>query len=252
MTTEIAREPFLSRLTLLIGIAIFLILAGCTAPQPQQAVPPTVTPPAQAAAAAETPPLSVSTAAPAPQATFPPGIRPVGQPYEYKDNYGKQLVGVRVRSYAVQNQYNYYYDDAYAPEAAVNAGEGRKFMFIGVTWDLLEAVGGGSRTYFITPNTTSYRLISRGYTYEPLYPFTLENPMHLYIKNQGTIVQEERIDKDNPGTGVLVFNVPSETAAKDSYVEFCPKPQLILTIIGEPHSPDYWDCTTNTIRWRLV
>jgi hypothetical protein len=85
-----------------------------------------------------------------------------------------------------------------------------------------------------------------------LYPFNLENPMHFYVKNQGTIVMEESIDKDNPGSGVLVFNVPSETAAKDVYVEFCPKPQLILTILGSPHSPDYWDCNSNTIRWRLV
>ncbi|HTY52168.1 MAG TPA: hypothetical protein VMB35_03130 [Methanomicrobiales archaeon] len=239
-------------------LSLLLVSAGCT----------TSTPGGSPSTAPESPPATtvipvavVSTQAPtqppsAPAATiaasFPPGVRPVGLTYEFRDNYGKQVVGVRVKSYAVQNQYNYYYDDAYAPEATVNAPQGHKFLFVGVTWDLVGVVGGGSRTFFMTPNTTSYRLFYAGTEYEPLYPFNLENPMHYYIKNQGSIVMEERIDKDNSGSGVLVFEVPSTMAAKDGYVTFCPKNELIWDILGYPHSPNNWDCNSNTISWKLV
>jgi hypothetical protein len=231
-----------------------LVIAGCTAPQTETGTPPVTTTiqSVPAAGIGTVPPTTISTTPPSPQTTFPAGTKPVGQAYEFRDNYGKQTVGIRVKSYAVQNQYNYYYDDAYAPEAVVNAPAGHKFLFVGVTWDLLGVIGGGSRTFFMTPNTTSYRLIYRGNAYEPLYPFNIANPMHYYIKNQGTIVMEKSIDKDNPGSGVLVFSVPSDMAAKDGYIEFCPQNQLIWTILGYPHSPDYWDCTTNTIRWKLV
>ncbi|HUK37667.1 MAG TPA: hypothetical protein VLV30_00970, partial [Methanomicrobiales archaeon] len=110
--------------------------------------------------------------------------------------------------------------------------------------------GPGSRTTFFTPNTSSYLLYNEGNLYEPLYPFTLTNPMHYYVKDRGTLVMPESIDKDNPGSGVLVFEVPGSVAAKDSIVEFCPQNEWYY--LGEPHTPDNWDCSSNTISWKLV
>jgi hypothetical protein len=158
---------------------------------------------------------------------------------------------VNVKGYKFQDQYNYFYDDAYTPDIiTVNAHPGYDFIFVGVTWDLVGLVGPGSRTTFYTPNTTSYKLINHGNAYEPLYPFTFANPMHFYIRDQGTIVTAKSINKDNPGSGVLVFEVPKDVRAKDSYIEFCPQNEPYY--INEPHSPENWDCESNSIRWKII
>jgi hypothetical protein len=205
-------------------------------------------------AATSLPPETPVPSTPVPSSlVFPPNIRPLSSSYEYKDNYGRQIVGIRVKNAAVQSEYTYYYNDVNTPEnIVVKANPGYKFLFVGVTWDLLSVVGPGSRTFFMTPNTTSYKLIDAGDTYFPLYPFDIADPMHYYIKDQGTLVQEQRIDKDNPGTGILVFQVPDSMAKKDGYLKFCPISEPVWTILGYPHSPDNWDCTSNTISWRLV
>jgi hypothetical protein len=250
MRIDDVKVTILSGLTLSLCIMSFLVIAGCTAPQ-QQTGTPAITQSVPAAVIETFPPTTISTSMPTPVPIFPPDIRPVRLAYQFKDNYGKQIVSINVKNYAVQNQYTYFYDDAYTPnEIVALARQGYKFLIVGVTWDLVGIVGPGSRTSFITPNTTSYKLISQGDMYEPLYPFTLANPMHYYIKNQGTLVMSESIDKDNPGSGVLVFEVPGDVAAKDSYIEFCPQNEPYF--IYQPHTPDNWDCTSNTIRWRLV
>ncbi len=250
MRIDDVKATILSGLTLSLFIMSFLVIAGCTAPQ-QETGAPTIAQPVPAAVITTIPSTIISTTMPPPVSSFPPDIRPVRQAYQFKDNYGKQIVAINVKNYAVQSQYTYFYDDAYTPDEIVAiARQGYKFLIVGVTWDLVGIVGPGSRTSFVTPNTTSYTLMNQGNAYEPLYPFILANPMHYYIKNQGTLVMSESIDKDNPGSGVLVFEVPSDAAAKDSYIEFCPQNEPYF--VYGPHTPDNWDCTSNTIRWRLL
>jgi hypothetical protein len=57
------------------------------------------------------------------------------------------------------------------------------------------------------------------------------------------------IDKDNPGSGILLYQVPDGFTAKDAYLEFCPQSGGSL---GVPHCPDSWDCSSNPVRWRIA
>lgn len=180
---------------------------------------------------------------------LPPGVKPIGTRYEYRDNYKKQIVTVSVRNFAVGTGYSYHYDNPAFPEViTVPAKPGWKFIFVGVTWDLAGLVGEGSRTTFVTPSVSSYKLVHKGTPYAPVDPSSIPDILQDALINVGTLAREESIDKDNPGDGILIFEVPASVSAMETYIELCPQNALYL---NEPHSPP-WDCTKNAIRWSLV
>lgn len=177
-----------------------------------------------------------------------PGLRPFGSRYEYRDSNKRQIVTVSVRTFAVAGSYSYHFDDPMLPDIiTVTARPGWKFAFIGVTWDLAGLVGEGSRTTFVTPSIASYKLIHRGVTYRAIEPGTITDILQDAIIGVGTLAREESIDKDNPGDGILIFEIPGTVTAGESYIELCPQNSRM----SEPHSPP-WDCTKNAIRWSLV
>jgi hypothetical protein len=69
------------------------------------------------------------------------------------------------------------------------------------------------------------------------------------ISRTGSLLNDVSIDKDNPGSGVLIFEVPVQVCASESYLEFCPRRG---SFTNEPHVPDDLDRTTDTVRWRLT
>lgn len=200
-------------------------------------------------------PAEIPSSAPAPaapyQVSLPPDLKPLGFHFEYKDNARKQIVSVSVKNFVVVPQYSYLFEDLASPDVVhVFARPGNKFLLVGVTWDLIGVVGEGSRTSFMTPTTASYKLIHEGTVYQALTPSSFENALNDYIINQGCLVRDRSIDKDNPGSGILIFEVPEQFQVGDAYLEFCPRNGLLPK--DQPRSPDNWDCATNSIRWRFT
>lgn len=180
---------------------------------------------------------------------LPADLRPVGSHFEFRDNNRKQVVSVSMENFAAATAYSYHYGDPEIRDIiTVPAKLGHRFFFIEVTWDLIGIVGEGKRTSFMTPAVSSYSLINRGISYEPVDPNTIEDILQDAIINVGTLAREESIDKDNPARGVLIYEVPIIVTARESYIEFCPRNTLGL---DKPHSPD-WDCDKDAVRWSLV
>jgi hypothetical protein len=202
-------------------------------PQPARVIPPTPAP-----------------AAPS-RISLPADLRPLGSHFEYKDNNRKQIVSVSVKNFFVVPQYSYLFEDLASPDVVhVYARPGYKFLLVGITWDLTRVVGEGTRTSFMTPTTASYKLVHEGYVYQALPPSTFENALNDYIINQGCLARDKLIDKDNPGSGILIFEVPEQFHVGDAYLEFCPRNALSLK--DQPRSPDNWDCATMSVRWKFT
>ena len=195
-------------------------------------------------------PLVVSTPPPVPTIPPPPAdLMPAGTRYEYRDNFRKQTVSVSVKDFRVASKFSYHYIDEYIPDViTVRAKLGYRFFFVGVTWDLTGVVGEGSRTTFMTPAISSYRLVHNGVSYPARDPGTITDILQDALIGVGILAREESIDKDNPGDGFIIFEVPATVNAEDSYIELCPTNTIGL---AEPHSPE-WDCTKNPVRWSLV
>ncbi len=192
-----------------------------------------------------------SSAVPAP--AFQPGqlptdLKPLGTRYQYRDNERRQIVTMSVRNFMVADMYSYHYIDQYIPDIiTVDAAPGNNFIFVGVTWELTDVLGEGSRTTFLTPSVSSYTLWYNGVSYAAVDPDTITDILQDAIIGVGVLANEESIDKDNPGDGFLIFQVPKTTSAMESYLQFCP----VNTDLAEPHSPP-WDCPADAIRWSLV
>jgi hypothetical protein len=283
MGFEVLQSPKLNRLIFVLYILVILVITVSTPSQKLTTSPNTMepafsvpegmalvpgTPEMQAQGAlnaTETPgpamdpdPLMVQEASPTPQTTpavaarqaIPGDLHPPGYRYEFRDNLRKQVVSVSLRDFSVMPQYSYFYDDPNAPDlVTVSARPGYKFVLVGITWDLIGVVGEGSRTVFVTPGVASYKLVHDGRTYDALDPNSIENPLDLYILSKGSLLMSRSIDKDNPGSGVLIFETPSDLRVKDAWLEFCPKNEGRSA--GRSHTPDNWDCRTKTIRWSL-
>lgn len=265
MGTEALRSTITKRLIFILYVLAILVIA-VTTPSQKMAISPVVAEPVipepdpgpaiQVTPDATPVPLPAvvlpppTTPEPDPPPSLPPDAMPLGSPYQFKDNNRRQIVSVAVRNSVVQGQYSYYYDDVYSPDlVSVYAPRGYKYLLVGITWDLVKVVGEGSRTTFRTPVPASYRLIHGRDSYEPVTPGSLTDPLHYYIKDQGSLAMDESIDKDNPGSGILIYEVPDNLCAADAYIEFCPQNGAIPK--GEPHSPDTWDCTEHPVRWML-
>lgn len=181
--------------------------------------------------------------------SMPADLRPVGNDYGYKDNNRKQIVSVGVSGFNSGSFYSYHFRDPNIPDIiTVPAKKGHRFFFIGVTCDLTGIEGGGSRTTFMTPAISSFKLINRGVTYNPVDPESIKDILGDGIINFGTLAREKSIDKDNPLNGILIYEVPITVTARESYIEFCPTNTRGQ---NQPHSPA-WDCEKDTVRWSIV
>jgi hypothetical protein len=178
---------------------------------------------------------------------------PVGGKFQYDDNNRKQIVSLSLRNDKVRTSYLYYYNDKQNPETLRHdPTPGTKMLLVGVTFDLVGIHGEGSRTRFMTPLASSFELWERGTLYRPLDPHTLDNPLHYYIKDEGSLYLDKWIDKDQPGAGILVYEVPLSFTAQGCLVRFCPVNDPTWSSRGiSPRSPDSWDCAGQGVAWRL-
>jgi hypothetical protein len=224
-------------------ILLLILSAGCSSQAPEAAPPTQVTTQAAVQAAVTT------SSAPPPAGT----ILPPANKFQYDDNFGKQIVSVSLRNTKVRSQYYYYYNDVSNPVTLRHdAPGGTQLLLVGVTFDLVGLHGSGSRTRFMTPLASSFALWDGGTFRDPVDPHTLDNPLHYYIKDEGSLYLDRWVEKDNPGTGILVYEVPASFVVKGTYLRFCPEndPSWISRGIS-PRSPDSWNCAEDGVLWRL-
>jgi hypothetical protein len=173
--------------------------------------------------------------------------------FQYDDNLRKQIVSLSLRNTKVRSQYYYFFNDVANPAILRHdATPGTQMLLAGVTFDLVGVRGEGSRTRFMTPLASSFVLFHDGTLSDPVDPRTLDNPLHYYIKDEGSLYIDRWIEKDQPGTGILVFEVPPSFSLKGSYLRFCPENDPTWSSRGiSPRSPDTWNCEKEGVAWRL-
>ena len=235
------KSPFLILAPLC--ILLLLLASGCSAPAtPESSAPPQLT--AQA-----TPTPSGSPV----QEPVVGSILASGAKFQYDDNFGKQIVSTSLRNTKIRSQYYYYFNDVANPVVLRHeAVPGTQLLLVGVTFDLVGLHGAGSRTRFMTPLASSFNLWDHGALRGPIDPHTLDNPLHYYIKDEGSLYMDRWVEKDIPGTGILVFEVPPSFSIKGTYISFCPAndPSWIARGIA-PRSPDSWNCARDGVAWKL-
>ena len=231
-------------------IVAILLVSGCSSPLFRESSPAPV-PTVQVTQAAT---QTVSTlSASGPQAPVAGSVLASSDKFQYDDNYGKQIVSTSLRSKRIRSEYYYYFNDVSNPVTLLHGADpGTKLLLVGVTFDLVGIHGSGSRTRFMTPLASSFTLWDHGSVLDPVDPHTLDNPLHYYIKDEGSLYIDRWVEKDNPGTGILVFEVPSSFAVKGTFLRFCPENDPSWISLGvAPRSPDAWNCEKDGIAWSL-
>jgi hypothetical protein len=183
----------------------------------------------------------------------PAGIHalPKGAAYDYADNDDFHALSVSVDS--TQMRTGFYYTPGVSGSGLVRweAAPGNKFLLVGVRFIMTGIRREGKSSFFMTPLACSFRVLKDGVPYSVLNASDIPDMIDFYIRDVGSMYRDRFIDKDNDGSGVLVFEVPGSFDPKGALVIFCPKNLDSWALEGLYRSPDDWDCTKNPVVWAL-
>jgi len=255
-------------------LAAAMILAGCIVPLPvpvpvqvPQGIGPEVTiegnsPPALMASApnmttigetaaptvSETP---VETPVPVLTPVFPNPL-PMKKAYFYADNQGFHSLSVSIVSTQMRTSFYYTPGGNGNPLTKVDAIPGYKFLMVGVNFYMTGILKEGKSSIFMTPLANSFTLLKDGATYNVLNASDIPDMTDYYIHDVGSMYRDQFIDKNDDGSGVLIYVVPQSTSPSGAYVTFCPKNLDSWQSDGYYRSPDDWDCGRDVVVWILT
>jgi hypothetical protein len=260
----------LSGFLLILGV----VLSGCIAfvplPVPVQA-PPQATPPAGIsgeAALQATPPFvettteppvetqvleTVTTPTPAPVPTVPTFKNPLSREavFSFTDNVDFHALSVAVSGTQMRTGFYYTSEKSGNPELRLEAPEGSKFLMIGVDFYMTGIRKEGKSSTFMTPLSSSFEVWEGADSYGVLNTTDIPDMEGYYIRDVGSLYRDRFIDKDNDGSGVLIFEVPQSFDLDSAYLTFCPRNEESWALSGYFHSPDDWDCDRDLVVWDL-
>lgn len=251
--------------TLAIVILAAVLAAGCTGnfgsldgggQKSTPAVTGTETTPFPATTSA-TPTLLLTTPAtapptPAPEPVpVPARVLALGQPYTFDDHTGKQVISLSVDSF--EQKQTLYYPSGFDGSSLSrrDPAPGYRFVLVGVEILLVGLHGEGLRTHFMTPLATSFTLWDGTLRINATDPEEFVSGTSYYLKDEGSLYHSRLIDKETPGDGLLVFEVPTTLPVRSSMIRFCPVNDPVWKSMGYPRCDDEWDCDTGTVAWRL-
>jgi hypothetical protein len=175
---------------------------------------------------------------------------PHGTAYTYADNMDFHTLSVVVGSCHMQTTF-YFTPGGSTQLTPVNTIPGLKFLMVGVDFHITGIRKEGKSSLFMTPLATSFQLVKGGDSYSPLNASEITGMTDYYIRDVGTMYRDRFIDKDNDGSGVLIFVVDRSFDPTGAFVTFCPRNLESWASSGYYRSPDDWDCEKNLIVWQL-
>ena len=251
-------------------LILAVILAGCIVPlpvpvpvqvEPQGIQPPgTIEQDSQPGLVASTPAPTtiqetiVTTVPETPVPVSTPAFRnplPRGTAYTYTDNLNFHVLSVSVGSTQMRSGFYYAPQDAGSQPIRKEAAEGEKFLMVGVDFYMTGIRKEGKSSQFMTPLASSFQLVHDGISYGVLNASDIPGMADYYIRDVGSMYRDRFIDKDNDGSGILIFEVPQSVDTSDAYITFCPMNLDSWAFSNYYRSPDNWDCEKNLVVWIL-
>ena len=176
---------------------------------------------------------------------------PRGTAYAYTDNENFHAVSVAVRS--TQMRSGFYYASGETANQAIReeAAEGKKFLMVGVDFYMTGIKKEGKSSQFMTPLASSFQLVHDGISYGALNASDIPGMSDYYIRDVGSMYRDRFIDKDDNGSGILIYEVPQSVDTSDAYLTFCPTNLDSWALYNYYRSPDDWDCGKNLVVWTL-
>lgn len=175
---------------------------------------------------------------------------PRGTPYIYADNMDFHTLSVIVGNCQMQTAF-YFTPGGSTKLTPVKAIPGLKFLIVGVDFHIIGIRKEGKSSFFMTPLATSFQLVKGGDSYSVLNVSEITGMTDYYIRDIGTIYRDRFIDKDNDGSGVLIFVVNQSFDPEGASITFCPRNLESWASSLYYRSPDDWDCERNLIVWQL-
>ncbi len=133
------------------------------------------------------------------------------------------------------------------PMTEVEAIPDHKFLMVGVNFYMTGILKEGKSSIFMTPLANSFSLLKDGAAYSVLNASDIPDMTDYYIHDVGSMYRDRFIDKDDAGSGVLIYVVPLSFSPSGAYVTFCPKNLESWEWSGYYRSPDDWDCGKNPV-----
>jgi hypothetical protein len=190
------------------------------------------------------------TPAPVPTVAFKT-LLPMGTVYNYADNENFHSLSVRVSNVRMTTAFYYTSENNRGQPVQMETAEGEKFLLVGVDFYMTGILKEGKSSQFMTPLAGSFQIVHDGVSYGPLNISDMPGMTDYYIRDIGTLYRDRFIDKLDPGSGILIYEVPRSVGISDSIVAFCPKNLDSWAYSNYYRSPDNWDCEANLIGWTL-
>jgi hypothetical protein len=188
------------------------------------------------------------TPTPAPTPVFEDALTK-GTPYAYADNQDFHAISVSVGNCQMRTGFYYTPEGSGSKLTRVEAIPGHKFLMVGVDFYMTGIRKEGKSSTFMTPLATSFQLVKGGDSYGVLNASDITGMTDYYIRDVGSMYRDLFINKDDDGSGVIIFVVPQSFDPAGAYVTFCPRnPESTPAYY---RSPDDWDCEDDLVVWKL-
>ncbi|HVP25409.1 MAG TPA: hypothetical protein VMS81_05450 [Methanomicrobiales archaeon] len=171
--------------------------------------------------------------------------------YSFTDNVDFHALSVGVSG--TQMRTGIYYTSAKSgnPQLHLDASPGSKFLMVGVDFYMNGIRKEGKSSIFMTPLPSSFEVWEGADSYGVLNATDIPNMEGYYIRDVGSLYRDRFIDKDDDGSGVLIFEVPQSFNLSRAYLTFCPRNEDSWAFSGYYRSPDDWDCDKDLVVWHL-
>jgi hypothetical protein len=176
---------------------------------------------------------------------------PRGEAYAYADNQNFHALSVAVRSIQMRSGFYYTPGDTGNQPIHEEAAEGEKFLMVGVDFYMTGIKKEGKSSQFMTPLASSFQLVHDGMSYGALNASDFPGMSDYYIRDVGSMYRDQFINKDDDGSGILIYEVPQSVDTADAYLTFCPTNLDSWALYNYYRSPDDWDCENKLIVWTL-
>jgi hypothetical protein len=176
---------------------------------------------------------------------------PRGTAYAYTDNVNFHALSVSVGNTQMRSGFYYAPQDAGSQPIHMEAAEGEKFLMVGIDFYMTGIKKEGKSSQFMTPLASSFQLVHDGISYGVLNASDFPGMSDYYIRDVGSMYRDQFINKDDDGSGILIYEVPQSVDTSDAYITFCPTNLDSWALYNYYRSPDDWDCEKNLVVWTL-
>ena len=174
-----------------------------------------------------------------------------GSSFFFTDNVDFHKLSVSISGTQMRTGFYYSPGTSTRPTAHLEAPVGYKYLMVGVDFYMTGINKEGKSSIFMTPIPVSFQLVHDGVFYGTLNASDIPGMEDYYIRDIGSMYRAQFINKDDDGSGILIYEVPQEVDTSDAYIAFCPVNLESWSWSGYFRSPDDWDCDNDEVVWAL-